>query len=61
MREVNQAGSTEATDVYFTLAALDDSDALGLGVWATDIYLAFGRRLGESPKAAGLGLVVEEG
>ncbi len=47
-------------DVYFTLAALDDPDALGLGVWATDICLAFGCRLGDTPLAAGLRIVESE-
>jgi hypothetical protein len=42
------------SDVYFTFAGLSDADALGLGLWATDIILAFGRRLGDSPSAAGL-------
>jgi hypothetical protein len=41
-------------DVYFTLASLTDEAALGLGLWAQDICLAFGRRLGETPAAAGL-------
>ncbi|MFN8635109.1 MAG: hypothetical protein U0893_14735 [Chloroflexota bacterium] len=41
-------------DVYFTFVATNDADALGLGVWMTDICLAFGRRLGDSPKDAGL-------
>jgi hypothetical protein len=44
----------EEQDVYFTVAGLTDADALGLGLWATDIVLAFGRRLGDSPAAAGL-------
>jgi hypothetical protein len=42
------------SDVYFTAAGLSDADTLGLGLWATDIILAFGRRLGDSPAAAGL-------
>ena len=46
--------SAEEPDVYFTFAALTDPDALGLGLWATDVILAFGRRLGDSPGAAGL-------
>jgi hypothetical protein len=44
----------EEQDVYFTFASLTDADTLGLGLWATDIVLAFGRRLGDSPAAAGL-------
>ena len=43
-------------DVYFTFAdwrdGKSDPDALGLGVWMTDMCLAFGRRLGDSPAAA---------
>jgi hypothetical protein len=42
------------SDVYFTVAGLADAAVLGLGLWATDIILAFGRRLGDSPAAAGL-------
>ena len=42
-------------DVYFTFAGLTDADALGLGLWATDVILAFGRRLGDTPDASGLG------
>lgn len=44
----------EEQDVYFTFASLTDADALGLGLWATDVILAFGRRLGASPAPAGL-------
>jgi hypothetical protein len=47
-------------DVYFTLAGESDADALGLGVWMTDIALAFGHRLGETPSAAGL-RVIQDG
>lgn len=47
-------------DGYFTFAGQTDGkadpDVLGLGVWMTDICLAFGRRLGDSPAAAGLTL-----
>ena len=52
---------SEDLDVYFTLAGQTDGKAdpnvLGLGVWMTDICLAFGRRLGDSPAAAGLSLI----
>jgi hypothetical protein len=44
-------------DVYFTFAGLRDADALGIGLWATDIILAFGRRLGDAPASAGLRVV----
>ena len=44
----------EEQDVYFTLASLTDPGALGLGLWATDVVLAFGRRLGDAPIAASL-------
>jgi hypothetical protein len=47
-------------DVYFTFVGQHDGDALGLGVWATDVCLAFGRRLGESPPAAGLRMLGDE-
>jgi hypothetical protein len=47
----------DESDVYFTLASLTDPDALGLGLWATDVILAFGRRLGLSPSTAGLRVV----
>lgn len=40
--------------VYFTLASESDPQLLGLGVWMTDIALAFGRRLGDSPAMANL-------
>lgn len=50
-------GAGPEQDVYFTLAALNDAAALGLGIWATDICLAFGRRLGDTPGAAGLAIV----
>ena len=40
--------------IYFTLAATDDPSSLGLGVWAIDICLAVGRRLGQTPRDAGL-------
>lgn len=46
-------------DVYFTLAGESDAMMLGLGVWMTDIALAFGRRLGETPAAAGLRVLAE--
>jgi hypothetical protein len=55
----NGGGGDEQPDVYFTLAGLHDPAALGLGLWATDICLAFGRRLGDSPSAAGLSVVAE--
>jgi hypothetical protein len=48
---------SEGPDVYFTFAGLTDPDALGLGLWATDAILAFGRRLGATPSAAGLAVV----
>jgi hypothetical protein len=48
--------AAQEPDVYFTLAGLHDADALGLGLWAIDICLAFGRRLGDSPATAGLSL-----
>lgn len=41
-------------DVYFTLDG--QSDALGLGIWMTDVCLSFGRRLGATPSASGLQL-----
>jgi hypothetical protein len=44
-------------DVYFTLAGLTDAETLGLGLWATDVILAFGRRLGSSPDDAGLRVI----
>ena len=48
----------EEQDVYFTLAGQGGSEAdahpLGLGVWMSDICVAFGRRLGDSPSAAGI-------
>jgi hypothetical protein len=50
-------GGNEEPDVYFTLAGLHDPYALGLGLWATDICLAFGRRLGDTPSAASLSIV----
>ncbi len=56
---VREGSGAEQPDVYFTLAGLHDPDALGLGLWATDICLAFGRRLGDTPSAAGLSVVVE--
>jgi hypothetical protein len=46
--------SGEEPDVYFTFVGQGDADSLGLGLWATDVCLAFGRRLGDSPAAAGL-------
>ena len=46
--------STAEPDVYFTFVSLSDPDALGLGHWATDVILAFGRRLGDTPNDAGL-------
>jgi hypothetical protein len=48
------ASPSEEPDVYFTLAGQHDPAALGLGLWATDVVLAFGRRLGASPATAGL-------
>lgn len=44
----------EEPDVYFTIVGQGDPDALGLGLWARDVCLAFGRRLGASPATAGL-------
>lgn len=52
--------STEEPDVYFTFVSLTDPDALGLGLWATDAILAFGRRLGDSPAAAGVHVLADE-
>jgi hypothetical protein len=46
--------STGEPDVYFTFAAETDADTLGLGLWATDVILAFGRHLGATPNASGL-------
>lgn len=54
-----QAGTPDESNVYFTLAAVDDPEALGLGLWAVDVTLAFGRQLGASPAAAGLAIVPE--
>jgi len=45
---------TDESDVYFTFVAQTDPSALGIGLWATDVVLAFGRRLGDSPAVAGL-------
>lgn len=50
----------EEPTVYFTLAAPDDPDTLGLGLWAADVCLAFGRRLGQTPADAGLRVVRRE-
>jgi len=47
----------EEPTVYFTLAAPDDPDTVGLGLWATDICLGFGRRLGQTPADAGIRVV----
>ena len=55
-----RADAAQQPDVYFTLVGLQDADALGLGLWATDIVLAFGRRLGSSPSAAGLRVLAEK-
>lgn len=55
-----QAPQPEEQDVYFTLAGLTDPAALGLGLWATDVVLAFGRRLGDVPSAAGLAVVADD-
>ncbi|MCC7370637.1 MAG: hypothetical protein IT306_19610 [Chloroflexi bacterium] len=48
-------------DVYFTLVGqargTDVADRLSLGVWMRDLCLAFGRRLGDTPRAAGLEIV----
>jgi hypothetical protein len=49
-----KVGDSSEPDVYFTLAGLADPAALGLGLWAQDICLAFGRRLGDTPSTAGL-------
>jgi hypothetical protein len=46
-------------DVYFTLAGESDATLLGLGVWMTDIALAFGRRLGDMPSSVGLRVLSE--
>jgi hypothetical protein len=45
------------SDVYFTFVSPNDPNALGLGLWATDVILAFGRRLGDSPATAGLTVI----
>lgn len=56
--------AAEDRDVYFTLLGQagkqPERDALGLGVWMTDIGLAFGRRLGDSPDAAGISVISGE-
>ena len=49
-------GSPDEPTVYFTLAGTDDSEAWGLGLWATDVCLAFGQRLGATPEDAGIRL-----
>jgi hypothetical protein len=56
---VRGRGEHEEPDVYFTLDGPHDPDALGLGLWATDICLVFGRRLGDTPTAAGLSVLAE--
>ena len=43
-----------APDVYFTLAETGEGGGQGIGLWAVDICVAFGRRLGDSPATAGL-------
>jgi len=40
--------------IYFTLAATGDPSSLGLGLWAIDICVASGRRLGQAPRESGL-------
>ena len=45
---------TDEPDVYFTFVGLSDPTILGIGLWATDVLLAFGRRLGSSPATSGL-------
>jgi hypothetical protein len=49
-------GRQQATepDVYFTLAETGDAGGLGIGLWATDVCVAFGQSLGATPNAAGL-------
>jgi hypothetical protein len=44
-------------EVYFTLAGTGDDSGQGIGMWATDVCVAFGRRLGDTPAAAGLSVV----
>jgi hypothetical protein len=58
--QLGVGASPEESDVYFTFVGLHDADALGLGIWATDVCLAFGRRLGASPSAAGLRVKEDE-
>ena len=47
---------TDDPDAYFTFVSLTDPEALGLGLWAADVILAFGRSLGASPRAASLSI-----
>lgn len=49
-------GSPDEPTVYFTLAGTADPELWGLGLWATDVCLAFGRRLGATPQDAGIRL-----
>jgi hypothetical protein len=58
-RSPNLSPSPVEPDVYFTLAGLADAEVLGLGLWAQDICLAFGRRLGDTPSAAGLRILTD--
>ncbi len=44
-------------DVYFTLAETGEATGQGIGLWATDVCVAFGLRLGDTPVAAGLSIV----
>jgi len=46
-----------APDVYFTLAEAGGATGLGIGLWAIDVCVAFGRRLGDTPFGAGLRVV----
>jgi hypothetical protein len=48
-------------DVYFTLAETGEATGQGIGLWATDVCVAFGRRLGDTPTAAGLCIVGRDG
>jgi hypothetical protein len=54
--ELAEPERADEPPVYFTLARTSDPDAWGLGLWATDVCLAFGRRLGATPAEAGVRL-----
>jgi hypothetical protein len=53
-------GTWQARPVRLTLGRRSDAATLGLGLWATDVILAFGRRLGDSPSAVGLRVIEEK-